>query len=235
MKLGIMQPYFLPYIGYFQLLNKVDCYVLYDDVNFIKGGWINRNRILINKNPKMLTLSLRDASPNKLINQIELQTNEIQRKKLLKTISQSYNKAPYFQIIFPLIEGIINFNEINLAKYIKNSLDVICEYLDINTTLIISSLVDKNNHLKGQDKVIDICKTLKATTYYNAIGGRDLYSFEDFKNEGISLKFLKTSDIKYKQFQDDFISNLSILDVLMFNSKDEIKKLLENYIVIDKD
>jgi len=232
MKLGIMQPYFLPYIGYWQLLNAVDKYIIYDDVNFIKGGWINRNRILINKEPKMLTLRLNGASQNKLINEIEIQDNNIRRKKILKSIDGSYRKAPYFNIIYPLIENIINFDELNIVKFIENSFKVICGYLDIKTELILSSSVNKNNELKSQDKVIDICKKLGVTEYYNAIGGQELYSYEDFEKEEMKLKFLKTGDIKYKQFNNDFVSNLSILDVLMFNSKEEIKKILKKYEVI---
>lgn len=229
MKVGIMQPYFLPYIGYWQLLNAVDKYIIYDDVNFIKGGWINRNRILVNKEPKMLTLRLNGASPNKLINEIEIQDNNIQRKKILKTIDASYRKAPYFNIIYPLVEEVINFDELNMVKFIENSFKVICRYLDIKTELVLSSNINKNNELKSQDKVIDVCKKLKVTEYYNAIGGQELYSYDEFKKEKIELKFLKTSDIKYKQFDNNFVSNLSILDILMFNSKEEIKKMLDCY------
>lgn len=232
MKIGIMQPYFLPYIGYWQLLNAVDKYIIYDDVNFIKGGWINRNRILVNKEPKMLTLRLNGASPNKLINEIEIQDNNIQRKKMLKMIDASYRKAPYFNIIYPMVEKIINFDELNIVKFIENSFKVICRYLDIKTELILSSSINKNNELKSQDKVIDVCKGLEVTEYYNAIGGQELYSYEDFEKEEIKLKFLKTDNIKYKQFDNDFISNLSILDLLMFNSREEIKKMLDCYKII---
>ena len=233
MKIGIMQPYFLPYIGYWQLLNAVDQYVIYDDVNFIKGGWINRNRILVNKESKMLTLKLNKASSNKLINEIEILDDIIQIRQILKTIETFYRKAPYFEVIYPLIEKILNFKELNLAKFIKNSFEIICEYLDIKTKLIISSSLEKKNELKGQDKVINICNILKATEYYNAIGGQKLYSFDKFKEETIQLKFLKTKDIKYKQLDNEFIPNLSILDVLMFNSKEEIKKMLNSYLLIN--
>ena len=233
MKIGIMQPYFLPYIGYWQLLNEVDQYVIYDDVNFIKGGWINRNRILVNKESKMLTLKLNKASSNKLINEIEILEDGIQIRQILKTIETFYRKAPYFQVIYPLLEKILKFNEPNLVKFIKNSFRIICEYLDIKTKLIMSSSLEKKNELKGQEKVINICKALKATEYYNAIGGQKLYSFDKFREEKIQLKFLKTKDIKYKQLDNEFISNLSVLDVLMFNSKEEVKKMLNSYSIIE--
>lgn len=232
MKVGIMQPYFLPYIGYWQLLNAVDKYVIYDDVNFIKGGWINRNRILMNNEAKLFNVQMQGASPNKLINEVEVSQNLVWKKKFLKTIENAYRKAPFYNDVFPIIEEIINCDEVNLALYLANSIRKICDYLNIKTEIIISSDLKKDNDLKSQDKVIAICKELNGTEYYNAIGGQELYSYEDFKNEGIKLSFLKTSEIRYKQFKNDFISNLSILDVLMFNSKDEINKFFIRYELI---
>lgn len=232
MKVGIMQPYFFPYIGYWQLLNAVDRYVIYDDVNFIKGGWINRNRILINSEAKLFNIQMQGASPNKLISEIRVSDNIVWKKKLLKTIENAYKKAPFYNNIFPIIEEIINYDEINLAKYLANSIKKVCKYLDIETELIISSTLNKDNNLRAQDKVIAICKELEATEYYNAIGGQELYSYEDFKNEGIKLSFLKTNEIKYEQFKDEFVSNLSILDVLMFNSVTDVRNFLNQYKLI---
>lgn len=232
MKIGIMQPYFLPYIGYWQLLNVVDKYVIYDDVNYIKGGWINRNKILINKEAKYFNVKLNGASPNKLINEVEVSTDKIYKKKMLKTVEESYKKAPFFNTVFPMIEEIIENDEKNLANYLKYSIEKICSYLEIKTELLLSSELEKDNSLKGKDKVINICKKLGATEYYNAIGGQELYSFEEFKENGIELKFLKTEEIVYKQFNNEFIANLSILDILMFNSKEIIKEFLNNYNLI---
>lgn len=232
MRIGIMQPYFLPYIGYWQLLNAVDQYVIYDDVNFIKGGWINRNRMLMNNQPKLFNIQMQGASPNKLINEVEVFTNDVWKKKLLKTIESSYRKAPYYDEVYPVIKEIIICDESNLAKYIENSIRKICEYLNINTKLIVSSSIDKDINLKGQDKVINICKILGADEYYNAIGGQELYSYSDFEKQGIKLRFLDTDNIEYSQFNGDFVSNLSIIDVMMFNSVDEIKIKLEEYRLI---
>lgn len=232
MKIGIMQPYFLPYIGYWQLLNVVDKYVIYDDVNYINRGWINRNRILFNSKDKMITLSLKEVSQNKLIKEIELLNNEKEREKLLKTISQSYKKAPFYDEVYPLIEEILNFKEINLEKFLENSIKKIIEYLEIDTTILISSEIEKDNMLKGKNKILDICKNLGASEYYNAIGGQELYSYEEFNKEGIKLKFLKSGNIEYKQFKNEFIPNLSIIDVMMFNSKEKIKEFLNNYTLI---
>lgn len=229
MKLGIMQPYFFPYIGYWQLMNAVDKYVIYDDVNFIKGGWINRNRILMNGEAKMINLKMNGASPNKLINEVEVAEDIVYNKKLLKTIESCYKKAPYFEDVFPIIENIIIQDNKNLAKYLEYSIRKICKYLSINTELIVSSTLNKNNDLKGQDKVIAICNVLGADEYYNAIGGQELYSYSKFNTHGVKLSFLKTGMIEYQQFNNDFVPNLSILDVMMFNSVEDIKKMLNLY------
>ncbi len=232
MKLGIMQPYFMPYIGYWQLLNVVDKYVIYDDVNFIKGGWINRNKILVNGEPKYFNVPMLGASPYKLINEVGVNNDKKLIDKNLRMLEGSYKKAPYYSEAMKLMNGILNCNKDDLASYIKESFDIICEYLDINTELIISSELDKNCELKGQDKVLSICSLLGATEYYNAIGGQELYSFEAFKEQGIKLSFLKTEEIIYKQFNNEFCPNLSLIDVLMFNSKEKIKEMLNKFSLI---
>lgn len=232
MKIGIMQPYFVPYIGYWQLLNAVDRYVIYDDVNFIKGGWINRNRILINGQPKYFNIPMIGASPFKLINEVGVNNDSKLVDKNLRTIDGAYKKAPYYEEVYPLIEKILKCKKDNIAEFISESMAIICEFLNIETEIIVSSKLDKNCALKGQDKVLEICKLLGATEYYNAIGGQELYSFSDFKKEGIELKFLKTDAISYKQFSNEFQPNLSIIDVMMFNSKEDISHMLKQYTLV---
>lgn len=233
-KVGIMQPYFFPYIGYWQLMNAVDKYVIYDDVNFIKGGWINRNRILINGEPKFFNVPLIGASPNKLINQVNVDNNPVLKSKNLRTLVNVYGKAPYFKDVYPIVESIITADYTNLAEYLANSFRLINNYLGIDTELIISSSLDKDCSLRAQDKVIAICKLLNANEYYNAIGGQELYSYDDFKKAGIELKFVKTDSIVYSQYSNDFVANLSIIDVLMFNSKEDVRKMLKQYTLIEE-
>lgn len=228
-----MQPYFIPYIGYWQLMNAVDKYVIYDDVNYIKGGWINRNRILVNNQPKYFNIPMLGASPNKYINEVLVNTDEKLKNKNLRIIEGAYKKAPYFDIVYPLLQDILFCNENNLAKYIACSIEIICNYLGITTELIFSSELKKNCDLKAEAKVIHICEILKGTEYYNAIGGKELYSFSHFKEKGIQLKFLQTQDIQYEQFGADFQKNLSIIDVMMFNSKEKINEFLDAYTLID--
>ncbi len=230
-----MQPYFFPYIGYWQLMNAVDEYVVYDDVNYIKGGWINRNRILVNGTPQYINLVLSQPSPYKKINEIEIGADERIIKKTLSTIKMNYGKAPYFKDVYPLLEQLILNMKGNLANYLFNSFMSINSYLDIRTKLLLSSDITKDDTLKGQDKVIEICKKLNAEKYYNAIGGMDLYSYSDFMSNGIELCFLKTDNIVYKQYNDAFQPNLSIIDVMMFNSVQEIKGMLEQYSLISEE
>lgn len=233
MKVGIMQPYFLPYIGYWQLMNAVDKYVIFDDVNYIKRGWINRNRILIDGEPKYISLPIVNASQNKKINEIQLFQDSYWAEKRLKSIEFAYKKAPYYAEGYQLAKKILKCKKDNLVAYILESFEIICEYIDIKTEFVISSSLKKNCNLKGQEKVLDICRLLNADEYYNAIGGQNLYSFSEFKNNSIDLKFLKTEPILYKQFENDFQSNLSIIDIIMFNSKNVIHQMLAKYILIN--
>ncbi len=226
MKLGIMQPYFLPYIGYWQLMNAVDTYVIYDDVNFIKGGWINRNNLLLNGKAHLFTLPLTGVSSFKKINEIGILPCPA---TILKTIVQSYSKAPQFSQVYPLLESMLHYKSMNLATVLEHSITSVAGYLDMHPRFMISSEINKNTELRGQDKVLDICSILGATEYYNAIGGKELYDFAAFRDKGIRLSFLKTDSIQYKQFNHDFVPNLSVLDVLMFNSKASIHEMLKAY------
>ncbi|MGL5414434.1 MAG: WbqC family protein [Clostridium sp.] len=234
MRIGIMQPYFLPYIGYWQLLSAVDKYVIYDDVNFIKGGWINRNRMLVNTEGKLFNIQMDGASSNKKINEIKISSNKSWKKKLLKSIELNYAKAPMFSEVFSLMKNIIEIEEENLARFIENSLKEISSYLEIKTEIIVSSSINKDNKLKAEKKVIEICKLLEGDEYYNAIGGQELYSFKEFKRNNINLKFLKSEYIEYKQFDKQFVENLSILDVLMFNTKTQVQEFLRKYEILEE-
>lgn len=232
MKIGIMQPYFFPYIGYWQLMNVVDKYVIYDDVNYIKGGWINRNRILIGGKAQYIHLLLKGASPNKLINQVGVSNDPIARRKLLSTLKMNYSKAPYWEMVNSVLEKIIRYDADNAAQFLEYQLKVIADYLEIDTEIMVSSDIDKNNGLKGEEKVIEICKILGADTYINAIGGRALYSKDRFHEEGIELRFLQTGDIVYQQYLQEFISDLSIIDVMVFNSKKRVQEMLEEFTLL---
>jgi hypothetical protein len=231
MKLGIMQPYFFPYIGYFQLIHAVDKFIILDDVNFIKRGWINRNRITINGKEYLFSIPIKNASQNKLILECEL-SDDSWKLKFLKTIELSYRKAPSYNQVFPLLVNIVNYKEKNLSRFIFNQLLTILDFLKINALIISSSSIYKVSGLKSQEKIISICKIEKATHYINPIGGIELYNKMRFIEEGIHISFLQTKEILYSQFSENFIPNLSIIDVMMFNPPELINQMLNEYQLI---
>lgn len=227
MKVAIMQPYFLPYIGYYQLMNAVDEFVVYDNIEFTKKGWINRNRILVNGNDAYITLPLKKDSDYLDIKDRSLaDTWEVDRKKLLNKINEAYRKAPYYDVASEVITTCILFEEKNLFYFIYHSLEVVKHYLGITTPLSVSSSIPANHELKSEKRVIEICKAKKATGYLNPIGGVELYDKEEFKNAGIELNFLKSKTISYKQYDNEFVPWLSMIDLMMFNSKERIKEYL---------
>ena len=233
MIVGQMQGYFLPYIGYWQLLNYVDIFVVCDDLQFIRQGWVNRNNILINGQKNLFTLSLkRDNHRLNISQRYLLENNGVEIDKILARIKYSYKRAPYFNLIYPMIEDIFLYKDKNLFNYIYYSIKKVCEYLDINTKIIISSDIKIERNLNPQDGVIAVNKKLNSPVYINAIGGTELYSKEEMKKQGIDLFFLKTNIVEYRQFKNKFVPYLSIIDIMMFNSKEEIKNMLENYELI---
>jgi hypothetical protein len=231
MKLAIMQPYFFPYIGYFQLINAVDKFVIYDDVNYIKQGWINRNNILLNDKGHQFTIPLEDASSFKTINNTRINKilYPIWIAKFLKKLEAAYKKAPFYQCILPKIENVFEGDYEYISQLNTEVVVEICNYLKINTIIHKTSSTYQNCDLKGSDRVIDICKIENAKIYINPIGGEQLYSKDSFKRGGIDLYFLKTQPISYKQYSNEYFPSLSIIDVLMFNYIDSIRCLLIKY------
>ena len=192
-----MQPYLFPYLGYFQLINAVDKFVICDDVQYIKEGFINRNNVMINKQQHLFTFSVKKDKRIKLINEryyYEAINKEI--KNFYNMITISYKKAKYFNKVFELIDEIFRFKDLNVAKFNFNALKVICSYIGIDTEFIIASDIPKNNMLRRQDMVLEINKILKSSIYINAIGGTALYSKDIFEKNNIKLYFIKTSNIE---------------------------------------
>lgn len=219
----IMQPYLFPYIGYFQLMKIADEFVVYDNIEYTKKGWFNRNRILVNGKDSFITFPLRKGSDFLHVKDRFLSdTWPEERIKLLNRIKEAYRKAPYFSDTFSIIEEIILFDVQNLFTFTLNSLNKLKDYLNLTCTLVVSSSIPIDHSLKSEDKVIAICKERGANDYINPSGGIDLYKKDRFSNEGISLSFLFPSEIKYNQFNNEFVPWLSIIDLLMFNARDHI-------------
>jgi hypothetical protein len=232
MKLAIMQPYFFPYIGYFQLIHAVDKFVVYDNIKYTKKGWINRNRILRNGEDFTFSLPIKAASDSLDICDRTLST-EFDRNKLVNQIQGAYRRAPFFSNAFPVIEQAIRFQDSNLYSYIFNSITKICDYLGIKTEFIVSSKMKIDHGLKAETKVLALCEEAGASVYINAVGGVDLYSRETFNARDIDLKFIKSKPLEYPQFGAEFLPWLSIIDVIMFNSAESIQaKILNEYELI---
>mgnify|MGYP003630570125 CR=1 FL=1 len=228
-----MQPYIFPYLSYFQLVNKVDTFVFCDDVNFIKGGWIHRNRILLNDEAYFISFPLHKASQNKWIKDLNIKTESKEFLKILPTIRQAYFRAPNFNVIYPIIEGLITKGSSNLSVFASETVMAFADYLNMETQFLFSS--KSFLHTKGQEKserLINIAKELGANTYLNPIGGQEIYNKTYFENNGVHLGFLKTGNYSYQQMNNDFIADLSMIDVLMFNNKEAAKKMLLNCEII---
>jgi len=221
MKVAIMQPYFFPYIGYFQLMASVDLFIMYDNIKYTKKGWINRNRMLQNGKDIMFSLPLKSDSDFLDVRDREL-VADFNREKWLNQIGGAYRRAPYFAQTFPLIEQVVRHEERNLFKFIRHSIVRTCEHLGIATEIRVSSDIPIDHDLKNQDKVLALCKAVGASTYVNAIGGMELYSRDEFWARGVELKFIKSKPFEYAQFDNEFVPWLSIIDVMMFNPKQQI-------------
>ncbi|PBI87005.1 WbqC-like protein family protein [Variovorax boronicumulans] len=226
MKVGIMQPYFLPYIGYFQLIAAVDLFVVYDNIKYTKKGWINRNRLLQGGADAVFSLPLKKDSDALDVVERELAA-DFNRQKLLNQFIGAYRSAPYFEPCIELLHSLVMNEETNLFRYIHGSIVQTCSYLGITTPIAISSGVPADHAQKGEDRVLAICEACHADTYINTIGGLELYSRERFSQEGIALQFIRSLPIEYKQFgKDPFVPWLSMVDVMMFNPADEIRDSL---------
>lgn len=237
MNIAIMQPYIFPYIGYFHLINAVDKFVFYDDVNYIKGGWINRNRILLNNRENLFTIPLKGASSFQQINQT--QVNQLLypkwKKKFLISLEQSYKKAPFFKESYHLIQDTLNqpINNDSISDLAIASITSIANYLKLPNVFEKSSTTyPQTKGMEKASRLIEICNINNANTYINPSGGKELYDKSSFKEKGINLFFIKNKLPTYQQFSSTFVPGLSIIDVMMFNSKEDIQEILNHYKLI---
>jgi hypothetical protein len=220
--MAIMQPYFLPYIGYFQLIAAVDLFVVYDRIKYTKKGWINRNRMLVNGADAMFSLPLKkDHDALDVVDRTL--AADFDRARLCQQIRGAYGRAPCFTQTFALVEQIMQHPDNNLFGYVHHSLLALCRHLGIATEIRVSSTVAIPACAKGQDKVLALCGALGASTYRNAIGGLELYNGQDFQRAGIELQFIRARPWEYPQFGQPFVPWLSILDVLMFNPLEQVR------------
>lgn len=232
MRVGVLQPYLLPYIGYFQLINCVDHLVVYDDAQYTKKGWINRNRFQTNGVEQKFTVPLERGSDF-----LDIRDRKISPSyapvSILNQITNAYKKSPNFPFVIEQMEEVFNFSGRNLFLFILNSIEVVNEYLEIKTPIVVSSDIHVARALRGKDRVVKICQELGAKTYINPQNGRSLYDKQDFEEKGIELLFLESQLSEYHQSSFPFLPGLSILDVMMMESVSEIKsRLLQDYVIL---
>lgn len=237
MRLAIMQPYFFPYIGYWQLIHAVDQFVFYDDVQYMRRSYMTRNKILLHSKPHSFTLPVQKAGQKALIREVYIDTKEFDqwRDKFLQSLYHAYGKAPYFKQVYPLIEGLLNSPTPKLHSFLKLCIREVMKYLKITTKTVSSNDINYDRRGTAEEKIISICKQCKADTYINPIGGRELYQNSIFEEQGIKLNFLHTEPRPYPQFDLSFRSHLSIIDMLMFLSKEEVADQLNDFQLIENE
>lgn len=229
---AIMQPYFFPYIGYFQLMSAVDTFVFFDDVQYIDRGWVNRNRILAGGAPHWLTFPVRKGSRSLNIAQREYVLDDEVRRKILHGIRTHYARAPAYPEIFPRIEAMFARDRANVAEFNAASLKDVAGLLGISCRFVASSEMPRGD-VRGEEAILTICEGLGATTYVNPIGGVELYDHERFRSRGVSLGFLRTRPHCYRQAAMEHVPFLSIIDVMMHVGLAGARQLLQAFDIVD--
>jgi hypothetical protein len=226
---SIMQPYLLPYIGYFQLVACSDIFVALDDVQYIKRGWINRNRILLNGKPGWITLPVAYADHRLSIRERRYTQPELHVPKMLRRVEAAYRGAPFFDVVFPFLQDALSLDESNVAAFNLSVLKCLTARVGVQTPIVVSSSLGVGKELRGQDMVIATCRRVGATRYVNPQGGTSLYDKRCFADAGIALNFLKSTVSPYQQFRQTPVPFLSIVDVLMFNDETAISRMLTEF------
>ncbi len=255
MRLAAKQPYFMPYIGFFQEINAVDRFVLYDNIAFIKQGWVNRNRIALRGQHEFsIMVPLRNQSSNRTIAETVIDNTRPWQNKMLKMLAMNYGNSQYFNETFPVLEEIMSTRYRTIAELNDDSIIRICRHLCIDTEIVrdegrYPDLEERLARFDGVDysefpefeelrtprKVIRIIELLRAegcNHYMDSAGAAKLYFKDEFRHYGIELSFIRTNPISYPHISQEFIPNLSIIDLLMQAGRDATIKLLDEYTII---
>ena len=227
------QPYLFPYLGYWQLIHAADRFLIGDDYDFIRHGWVNRNRILVGGRVQFLRVEVRRGGASRLIRDKRVALTPEHLSNKLLTLEMAYHKAPFFQSAYEVAEKVLTCPEDNLALFLEHGIRQVCDYLGIETPIGRSSDLPGNRAFRREWRIYDFCHRLGADTYINAPGGQKLYSFEEFARQGIRLRFLQSKLPAYPQFGGPFVERLSILDAMMFNSPEALHAMLDEYTFID--
>jgi len=234
-KIAIMQPYFLPYLGYFSLIKAVDKWIVMDEVQMIQYGWVHRNRVLKQDGGfYYIRVPLVKHSHTTLIKDIRINNETDWKQKIIDQLGHYKRKAPFYRNTIGLLKSAFEKSFESLTQQNVHLLEKVCEYLEIDFSYTIQSdlKVDASTISESDDSAKCICHTLGYQHCVNPIGGRDLYCTEEYEQEGIDLCFLKNNLPPYEQKNGSFVKSLSIVDVMMFNSPEEINKMLDSVKVI---
>ena len=223
-KIAIMQPYFYPYIGYFQLIHAVDVYVNLDHVSFMPRSYMTRNTV---KNNISINVPVANSSQNKKCNEVRVSLDEHHISKFYKTLHHQYSKSINYELVMEsLVKPCFTIEEKSISQFNIDLIKKICNFLDIKTKIIDSSCVFQNLDLKKEHGLVSIVQQLGSNTYINAIGGQKLYSKDFFHSQGINLFFLKMNDLDVPS------QYASILDSLFILHPDQVKEQLTKYTLI---
>ena len=238
MNVSIMQPYLFPYVGYFQLMASADVFVVHDDVQYIRGGWINRNRILSGGEPCWVTLPRwrQERTGSVSTGAAALRPGAEGPRRFLRRL-----EAGRLSRCAQLRQGIRAGESAPASRGSKCSPRSTCTHYKESpigsgvrrTPLVVSSAMAKDDSLRGEARVIAICEALGAERYVNPIGGAALYQRAHFAEHGIELAFLRPEPRVYRQFGSVSVLGLSIIDVLMFNDGATVREMLEEFTLVE--
>ncbi|NNE80710.1 MAG: WbqC family protein [Silicimonas sp.] len=235
MRIAVMQPYIFPYLPYFQLVHAVDCFVFLDTVQFLKRGWMHRNRIKLGDKDHLFTLPVRVESRNSPVTDVVFAENiKAECETLKRKLEHAYRKANSWSqletIIWPLMDDMEP--GANFSDFAGKSVQAVSDAMGITTDFRSASALGERTADHYQDYILDICQELGATTYVNPIGGMDIYSPKAFAERNVDLRFLSAQSFVYPQPGGAFVENLSIVDVLANVPLGELGQLLDDYELI---
>ena len=233
MKLGIMQPYFLPYLGYISLIKNTDEFILFDTVQFIRHGWIERNRILKQTGGwQYIQIPLEKKQMSTVIKEVRINNKEKWKDKILAQLQHYKKIAPYYYKTIKILKTVFEKEYDSITELNKTLLEEICKYLEIETPIFIFSEMNlKIGEVNAPDEwALEICKAIgNVSEYWNPPGGLEFFNKTKYEKENIKIYFQKINLHNYDQRRESFEKGLSIIDVLMFNSPEEINKMLDDY------
>ncbi len=234
MNVGIMQPYFLPNIAHFSLIEKTEHWIIFDSVQFIRHGWIERNRVLKpNGGWQYISIPLVKHSRETLIKDVQIRTTENWESKIFSQLEHYKKKAPFYNETIQLLKECFNIQTNSISELNAHALKTICAYLDIQFHFEFYSKMDMEipEAKHAGDWALQICKKINVKSYTNPISGQHLFDASEFNESNIKLQFLESIDSEYPQKGNEFESGLSIIDSLMFNPINDVQKLIKTYTI----